>query len=80
MNTQLRELLIDTWKQEGVAEGRTEGLSEGKQGSLLRILRHRFGHVPEDVVNRVRSIRDAGLLDGLTDAALDVPELDQLLP
>jgi predicted transposase YdaD len=55
-----------------------EGLQEGAQRQLLRVLEHRFGPVPPEVPARLQGL-DVAQLEALMDVALDVQSLDEFL-
>jgi hypothetical protein len=60
---------------EGFGKGRLEGETRGRAETLLRLMRRRFGTVPDAAVERVHA---AGIedLDRWADAVLDAPSLD----
>jgi hypothetical protein len=60
---------------EGIGRGRLEGESRGRAETLLRLLRKRFGDVPDAVAERLRTAGGDDL-DRWTDAVLDAPSLD----
>jgi hypothetical protein len=69
--------LITSWE----ARGREEGISQGKETLVIRLLRRRFGAVSEAVTSRLERL-SAAQLDDLGEALLDfrVPaDLDQWL-
>ena len=65
---------------EGEAEGRREGRLEGEGEAvvLLRLLRRRFGEVPEALEQRIRNA-DGDQLLRWTDRVLDAPTLEAVL-
>ena len=65
-------------KAEGRAEGRAEGKAEEKQSSVLKLLRLRFGTVPESVTNQINSIRNFSRLDALFEKALTAQTLAEI--
>jgi hypothetical protein len=56
-------------------KGRLEGETRGRAETLLRLMRRRYGAVPDAVIDRVHAaaIED---LDRWADAVLDAPSLD----
>jgi hypothetical protein len=60
---------------EGFDKGRIEGETRGRAETLLRLMRRRYGAVPDTVIDRVHA---AGIedLDRWADAVLDAPSLD----
>jgi predicted transposase YdaD len=69
--------LVAELVEEGRQEGRQEGQLEGAQNTLLRLLRNRFGEIPETVDARVRSM-DAEAVDALVDRAASASSLADL--
>jgi len=71
---------IDEWLEEkleeGLQQGLEQGLDQGAQRQLLRVLGHRFGHVPSDLEARLRTF-DVARLETLLDFALDAKSLDE---
>ncbi len=65
-------------KAEGKAEGRAEGRAEEKQAAVLKLLRLRFGSVPESVTNQISSIRNFSRLDALFEEALTAQTLEEI--
>ena len=65
-------------KAEGRVEGRAEGRAEEKQSTVLKLLRLRFGTVPESVTNQISSIRNFSRLDALFEKALTAQTLDEI--
>jgi predicted transposase YdaD len=65
---------------EGLARGQAEGLArgqaEGLRQAVLRLIAHRFGTVPEDVRQQLRSIVETERLNRLLDAAYDATDLE----
>ena len=65
-------------KAEGKAEGRAEGRAEEKQSAVLKLLRLRFGTVPESVTNQISLIQSFSRLDALFEKALTVQTMDEI--
>lgn len=65
-------------KAEGKAEGITEGIEKGRIESLITILKTRFDNVPEEIIQKIQSIRDIKRLDELLKQAIQIKQLDQL--
>src|SRR3954468_21978979 len=65
--------IFDQGKLEGVLEGEARGRAE----TLLRLLRHRHGALPQSIVDRVYAAGNDDL-DQWTDAVLDAPSLDAI--
>ena len=62
---------LSTWERKALEEG----LQKGRLGALLRLLRARFGDVPDELKVRLKTV-DAEQLDGLIDAAVAASSLD----
>ena len=65
-------------KAEGKAEGKEEGKAEGKAEILMRLMRHRYGALPETAVATVLAARPAEL-DLWADAIFETDSLADLL-
>jgi predicted transposase YdaD len=65
-------------KGKGKAEGMAEGKAEGKADSLERLLRHRFGPLPDRASARI-SAAELSQLDAWLDAVLDIHGIEELL-
>jgi hypothetical protein len=65
--------IFDQGKLEGVLEGEARGRAE----TLLRLLRHRHGAIPQSIVDRVYAAGNDDL-DQWTDAVLDAPSLNAI--
>ena len=61
-------------REEGRVEGRVEGREEGAARLLLRLLEHRFGKLPETVIERVHQLSLAEA-EALVDQALGAESL-----
>lgn len=82
----IAEAMIAKGRKEGRQEGRKEGRMEGRQEeavrsrqqTLLRLLRKRFGDVPEAVAEQVNATRDIGQLDAWLDGVVTAARLDDV--
>ena len=74
----MAEHLIEQGKVQGKAEGKAEGRTEEKQSTVLKLLRLRFGTVPESVTNQISLIQSFSHLDALFERALTVQALDEI--
>ena len=78
----MAEHLIEQGKVQGKSEGKAEGRAEGraveKQSAVLKLLRLRFGTVPESFTNQISSIRNFSRLDALFEEALTAQTLDEI--
>jgi len=78
----LMPTIAEVWTQQALAkgrlEGRLEGRTEAKVETMLRLVRKRFGPVPESAVDRIRQAGD-DQLDRWIEDLLDAPSLEALL-
>ena len=69
--------------QKGKAEGHLEGIEQGeirgKQEALLKLLRHRFPSVADEVITRVRSLQSLVELNTLFEKGLTAKRLEDIL-
>jgi hypothetical protein len=72
------EELIERGRRDGIELGRRDGMKEGEQQYLLRLLRARFGALPEAAVTRIRGAESAQL-DAWFDRALTAATLQDVL-
>ena len=61
-----------------VAEGRAEGLAEGRIKTILKVLTKRFGKLTKATQTRVSGVRGA-LLDRVEDKMMSAQTLDEIL-
>lgn len=64
--------------QQGMQQGIQQGMQQGEAMSLLRLMRHKFGDVPEDVRRRIESAEPA-TLSRWFDQALAADRLNDVL-
>ena len=70
----MAETITTSWHEAGRAKGRVEYARD----LLLRHLSRRFGPLPPDLVERVRSITEEVELDGLIERLMDGASLQEL--
>lgn len=70
--------IADYLREQGRMAGEREGRLEGQRSTLLKLLRLRFGELPEPSVARVRAA-DAGQIEAWTERVLTAPTLDDVL-
>lgn len=70
--------LLTQWEERGIRKGRKEGVAQGKRETLLLLLRHKFGELPQAVVARVERIKRESELDVLTRRVLDARTLEEM--
>ncbi len=70
--------IADQFVEQGRKEGRSEGLREGSRRTLLKLLRTRYGALPQEAVARVEAA-DLAQLDAWTDRVLTAATLDEAL-
>ena len=61
-----------------IAQGKAEGIVEGRQASILQLLRIRFQNVPETFTERITSIENLSHLDMLLEQAMMAQSLDEI--
>jgi hypothetical protein len=61
-----------------VEEWRDEGRLEARRDDLLALLEKRFGALPADLVQRIRTVTDAGRLKAALQQVLDIHSLEEL--
>ena len=69
--------LGERWKADARAEGKAEGRAEAMAATLLKQLTRRFGSVPVEIAQRVRSA-GPDQLDAWLDAVIDAPTLEDV--
>ncbi|RKU25158.1 hypothetical protein C6497_16555 [Candidatus Poribacteria bacterium] len=73
---------LEKGKKQGWEEGREEGREEGsintKQTSILELLQHQFGEIPEYIINQINAIQNLQLLDTIFKQALTATTLDDI--
>jgi len=62
-------------REEGLKKGLQEGRQEAKHELLLRLLTLKFGPLPEELVQRLRLVRDEEVLDMLAGQILTAQTL-----
>ena len=75
--THIERLELEFTKK-GIEEGREEGQLLGKRTILLRLLTHRFGEIPPEIVARIEMIADHSIFDPLVEQALTAQSLADL--
>jgi len=72
-----------TWGEkrelEGELRGELRGEIKGKQEVLLRLLRYKFGRLPESFVEQLQAIDDPAVLDDLSEQVLTAVTLDDII-
>ncbi len=74
----IADQFVEQGRKEGRNEGRSEGLREGSRRTLLKLLRTRYGALPQEAVARVEAA-DLPQLDAWTDRVLTAATLDEAL-
>lgn len=62
---------------EGKLEGKAEGKLEGESTIILRLLKRRFGPIPNDVQKRIQQLQNTQL-ETLADQLWEIDNLDKL--
>ncbi len=78
MNTQeTYEIFVQRITRDGEQRGEQRGELDGQRKTVLRLLRRKFGALPDDVVTRVQNA-DTALLEMLEDKVLFANTLDDM--
>jgi predicted transposase YdaD len=70
--------VVEEWRNEGRAEGRLEGQLETRRDDLLALLENRFGSLPEELIQRIRALKDVQRLNRAFQQALNLQSLEDL--
>lgn len=80
----LGERLINYWKKEGLKEGLKEGIKEGKQEtlkkSICRVVKKRFGNMPQSIQEKLEKMQEIAELESILDKSLDASSPDEIFP
>jgi hypothetical protein len=71
--------LTEKWKMEGLQQGLQQGLIKAKQEDIVKLIKVRFGNVPENVEKLISNINDLEELDKLFTKAILANSLEELL-
>ena len=74
VNEMITNPLIEQGRQNGIQQGRQQELQE----SIVRILAHRFLHIPQDLQGKIASLTDIQKLRNVLDASVEVKSLEEL--
>ncbi len=69
--------VIETAREEGIQEGKIQGLQEGKQSLLLKLLSRKLGTMPSDIEILLYKL-EPEVLDTLSEALFDLQTLSDL--
>jgi len=72
-------ILTEKWKMEGLQQGLQQGLIKAKQEDIVKLIKVRFGNVPENVEKLISNINDLEELDELFTKAILANSLEELL-
>jgi len=72
-------ILTEKWKMEGLQQGLQQGLIKAKQEDIVKLIKVRFGNVPENVEKLISNINDLEDLDKLFTKAILANSLEELL-
>ena len=72
--------IIEYWTEQATAQGVAQGETRAKRAAVLKLLRSRFGDVPEPLVTQINTIQDPAALDTLFDEALEAEAIDNIDP
>ena len=65
-------------EKRGIEQGREEGRINAMQTSILELLQHHFGLIPETIINQINAIQNIQLLDTIFKQALTATTLDDI--
>jgi hypothetical protein len=68
---------MDMFERRAELRGELRGVLQGERNAVLRLLRRKFGELPDDVVARVQNA-DAPLLEQLEEKVLFAKSLDEV--
>ncbi len=71
------ELKQTRFYQDVYSEGKLEGKLEGESTIILRLLKRRFGPIPNDVQKRIQQLQNTQL-ETLADQLWEIDNLDKL--
>jgi hypothetical protein len=74
----MAERLIEQGKAQVIKQGIEQGQRRAKQETLLKLLRFRFGSVPESMTNEITLIQSLARLDSLFERVLNAQTLDEI--
>ena len=76
------ERMEEKYTQKGMEKGMEKGLAQGRLDALrsvvLRLLRRRFGTVPENVQSRVEAIDEIAPLSDLAERVLEIDSIEEM--
>jgi hypothetical protein len=76
------ERMEKKYTQKGLEKGMEKGLAQGRLDALrsvvLRLLRHRFGAVPESVQSRVEAMDEIAPLSDLAERVLEIDSIEEM--
>ncbi|RKU26853.1 hypothetical protein C6497_12465 [Candidatus Poribacteria bacterium] len=70
--------MAEVLKEQGIVQGIEQGEIQAKQQAVLKLLNIKFGDVPNEVSNRITSIKDILSLDSLFEIAATAQTLDEI--
>lgn len=75
---EMGKTIAEELKKEGIKEGESRGMLKARQEMLIRLLRRRFGKIPQTVVETVTMTRDARELDRWLDNVVTAEDLTDI--
>ena len=76
------ERMEEKYTRKGLEKGLEQGLVRGRlealRGVVLRLLRHRFGTVPESVQSKVEAIDEIAPLSDLAKRVLEIDSIEEM--
>jgi Domain of unknown function (DUF4351) len=72
------ERMEEKYTQKGLEKGLVQGRLDALRGVVLRLLRHRFGVVPESVQSKVEAIDEIAPLSDLAERVLEIDSIEEI--
>ena len=74
----LMQTMAEHYLQQGIEQGMEQGQVLAKRDAVLKLLRRRFGDVPESLVSHITALHHISQLDALFERALEAETLDDI--
>ena len=74
--------IIERFIQRGIAQGIEQGIEQGqtraKREAVLKLLRHRFGDIPQPLATRIAAMQHISQLDALFEKVMVAETLEDV--
>ena len=74
----MAEVMADTLLEQGIEQGIEQGETRAKRDAVLKVLRSRFGSVPDTLITQINTIQNLAELDALFEEVLDAKTVDDI--